>query len=212
VGPGPGRPDDPSYFVARATTDSVFVGSFYFTGRGVSDGSSSDKTLKRRNVFGQVFVVTMTNGPRTHHLTIGQRVVLVWWTYDAGCNTYFPNSALNIPGAETVFVTRDPLPRHQWVNAMPTYDVNQKFLFTHAIYSSHFQSRVRYSRSDTMAATPLTAAEYAQLYEMLPVSSLRRDEWLVAAQTFLDWAQRNPGIASRQPGAILVDLVRRNMD
>jgi hypothetical protein len=75
-----------------------------------------------------------------------------------------------------------------------------------------FQARVRYSHSDTTAAHPLTAAEYAQLYERLPVSSLRGDEWLVAAQTFLDWAQRNPGIASRQPGALIVDLVRRSMD
>jgi hypothetical protein len=159
-------------------------------------------------IFGQIAEIVQPGdeaGPRT---TVGEKVVLSWGTYGAGCEIVPSGRALfATPGTE-LFVNMSALPRPSWIDGLRTYDVEGQWRGTSIVFAPQFVSPRRRARGDTVQTEVMTPAEFMAMYQVLTPSGSPVTR---AMQEFLQWAMENPQLARKYPACAMVQVAEANL-
>jgi hypothetical protein len=200
------RPDTSAYVVARITRDSAYAGLYSYDAKPQQTRRPEQTWIQP--VYGQIAEVRRSNAflgrPDARP---GQRILIIWWTYSAGCGRALPDPRSRAAIGEEVFITVRPRPHHEWINGIPTYDADLIREGTHWIYiPSRVDSLMVFYPADSIRVSPMSAHEYAEMFNALPGKAML--PWQAGANQLLAWAKRNPGLARKFPACELVSRAR----
>jgi hypothetical protein len=158
------RPKNPSYLIVRATTDSISDGAYHFGDDGFSRLPSS---LAPSKVYAQVFHVISAHGPGAAAVRGHSQVALVWWRLGASCQRWVPRAALKVESGDA-FVLKQPRPRSDWIEDMPTFDIE----VADWVYAPALARRYL---AQTGAVREMTVPEFLRLFSLLPTEAGARN-------------------------------------
>jgi hypothetical protein len=146
-------------------------------------------------IYGQVARVERAGGAAAAGLPAAtDRVVLVPWDHDAGCQrVQWSSGARWIQPGTRGLIWSSLRPREQWVDGLPTLDV-----------SGDYQAPSTGTMEDLPADSALTVEQLFDLVALLPedeadVAGVEADD-----QPLLRWARANPGLARLYPAHMMV--------
>lgn len=174
------RDESPERVILRSTPDSVLVGHYRQTPRGLTRVAASDDGSIR--VYGQIFELRSASGPSASLLASYQRVVVIWWGHGGACERAAPRKAVQLERSE-LFLTMAPGPRSGWAGGLPTFDMplgGVAWLYYPGMWH------------DPATLRPMTVTDYAELHELLPASGMNRAQTLEASEAVLRWGAEDP--------------------
>jgi hypothetical protein len=204
-----------TYFVGTAAADTVLAGLGSVEPTGAPGHSGSGQ--QERRIYGQVIDVDRFAGADSVELARAfeqqgsNKVVIVPWDYDAGCQTtYWHSSAQWVPLGEPGLYELGLRPRSDWANGFPTFDA---FTAARHPYPLGIFFQHGYLGTEELRTGPsLTAAEYFEFYRGLPERSTIEQNPEHALQVVIEWQQANPESASKYPATSIVASVKRGVN
>ncbi len=148
-----------------------------------------------RAVYGQVVRLERAGGADAAGLPAEtDRVVLVPWGYDPGCQTTrWSESARWIDPGSRGLLWSTLRPRAQWVDGLPTFDVGDA-------YQAPYPGRTREMPADSM----LSVEQMFDLVALLPEYEAYDADPEGAVRPLLAWARAHPGLARLYPARVMV--------
>lgn len=176
------RDPEVGFVILRATTDSILDGEYFHEDR-MPTKTPAQPRGEARPVFGQLFEVVAVGEEQRDEVEGHERAVLVWWSVGLFCERWFPRRSREVTEGVELFVAKRPRDPADWIDGIPTYDVE----FGDWLY--HAGER----RPDDRTIGSLTAAEYAELYELWPEVGASRETAIASLESIIRWGAAAPG-------------------
>lgn len=203
----PMRGESNDFYLARATNDSVFVRDLYWGSKGLFTTKQLPHDEKI-SLYGQILEVIQPGYEASPKTAVGEKVVLIWWSYGPGCEIVPTRRALGATPGSQLFVNLTPLPRPSWINGMKSYDVEGQLTGTASLYSLEFVAAPNMAQGDTTFTVRMTAAEFMKMYRVLTPHGSSTEAGM---QQFLLWAKDNPQLARKYPACAMLHLSEANL-
>lgn len=204
------RDVEATYFLGVGQPDTVLAGrgEVVIGGRPGHWGRG-----EREAIYGQVVTVQRLGGAdstRVAEVLAGRgsnRVLVVPWDYDAGCETAaWSRSARFAPVDTTGMFTLRLRPEEHWPGGVPTFDA---FMADLEPYPHGLFFRRGYRGTDALTTQPsLTPGQFFELYGGLPDGDLIRSDPAAAEAKLELWIEENPLAARAYPAPRILEWAR----